>query len=66
MKIIITAPFAKQQVDALRTQHQVVFLPQDDSAPLRSEALLHTLLEEEAAEVFITDLTVSPLRSLRG
>ena len=55
MKIIITAPFAKQQVDALRTQHQVVFLPQDDSTPLRSEAQLHALLEEEAAEIFITE-----------
>ena len=55
MKIVITAPFAAQQVEELKGQHEVLFSPQDDSTPLRSEEQLHSLLAEERAEIFITE-----------
>ena len=39
----------------MKGQHEVLFSPQDDSTPLRSEEQLHSLLAEERAEIFITE-----------
>lgn len=69
MKIVITAPFDSEQVEKLRSQHEVLFLPQDDSTPLRSEEQLHTLLETEDAEIFITEsdrVTAGVLEGLKS
>lgn len=68
MKIVITAPFAAEQVEELRVRHEVLFVPQDDSTPLRSEEQLHTLLQAEKAEIFITEsdhVTATVLENLK-
>ena len=66
MKIVITAPFAVEQVDELKAKHDVLFVPQDDSTPLRNEDQLHTLLETEGAEIFITESDRVTAKVLEG
>lgn len=58
MKIVITAPFAQEQVDELRGKHEVWFEPQTEDIPLQSEAELHRLLLEQDAEIFICESDV--------
>ena len=66
MKIVITAPFAAEQVEELSAKHEVLFVPQDDSTPLRSEEQLHELLETEDAEIFITESDRVTAKVLEG
>lgn len=66
MKIVITAPFAQEQVEELRRQHEVWFQPQTEDIPLRTEKQLHQLLWEQEAEVFICESDVVSARVLEG
>lgn len=66
MKIVITAPFAAEQVEKLREKHEVLFIPQDDSTALRGEEQLHVLLEAERAEIFITESDRVTAKVLEG
>ena len=66
MKIVITAPFAAQQVEQLRKDHEVWFQPQTEDVPLRTQEQLHHLLLEEHAEIFICESDVVSAQVLEG
>lgn len=55
MNLVITAPFEPEQLDILKQNHHVAFLPQQEGIPLRTEAELHALLQETQAEIFICE-----------
>lgn len=55
MNIVITAPFEPEQLDTLKKDHSVTFLPQKEGVPLRTETELHKLLLETQAEIFVCE-----------
>jgi len=55
MNIVITAPFAPEQLKLLEQNHAVRYLPQQEGVALRTESALNALLKESAAEVFICE-----------
>ena len=66
MKIVIPAPFAQEQIDELRKEHEVWFQPQTEDLPLRNEEQLHQLLSEERAEVFVCESETVSAKVLEG
>lgn len=66
MKIVITAPFAQEQLEELGARHTLCYLPQAEGVPLRGEEELHRLLKEEEAEIFICESDVVTERVLDG
>lgn len=55
MNIVITAPFAPEQLRLLEQNHAVQYLPQQEGVALRTENALNALLRESAAQVFICE-----------
>ena len=61
MKIVITAPFAAQQVEQLRKDHEVWFQPQTEDVPLRTQ-----LIEVHGGPPGIDSIDHQPATSAQG